>query len=209
MAFLAASPNHRATRSEALNALFEGEHNDSSRAYLRQAVHRLREVMPLGMGPSFVGDVLSFTGVVSITSDSAQFESLLLEANRLQGDDKLQLLARALALFDKGEYLSRIDSSWADDRRSSLSEKAVTAGLAGAAICFEEQRYQQAKQMAEAALIRDPYSERAWRMMMRVSNAIGDADAVTSSYRHCAATLAEGNLVPSSATNELFLLLRP
>nr|WP_246323635.1 BTAD domain-containing putative transcriptional regulator [Alpinimonas psychrophila] len=209
IALLATSPNHSVTRSEALKALFEGENNDSSRAYLRQAVHRLREVMPPGLGPSFVGDVLSFTGVVSITSESTQFESLLLEANRLQGEDKLQLLVRALALFDKGEYLPRIESSWADGRRSSMSEKAVTASLAGAAICFAAQRYQQAKKMAEASLAGDPYSERAWRMMMRVSNAIGDADAVTSSYLRCEAALAEGSLVPSSATKELFLLLRP
>jgi len=209
VALMATSPNHGVTRSDALSALFEGEHNDSSRAYLRQAVHRLREVMPPGVGPAFVGDVLSFSGAVSIISESTQFESLLLEANRLQGEDKLHVLERALALYEKGEYLPKIESSWADDRRLSLSEKAVTANLAGAIICFEAQRYQQAKKMAEASLAGDPYSERAWRMLMRVSNAIGDADAVTASFLHCEAALAEGNLVPSSATRELFLQLRP
>jgi DNA-binding SARP family transcriptional activator len=197
------------TRAEALNALFEGEQNDSSRAYLRQTVHRLREVMPAGVGPSFVGDVLSFSGAVSITSESVQCDNLLNEANRLQGEDKLQMLERALAIFEKGDYLPKIDSSWSDDRRMLLMEKAVNASLAGAAICFDAQRYQQAKNLAESSLIRDPYSERAWRMLMRVSNAIGDADAVSASYRRCEAALAEGGLAPSAATRDLFKLLRP
>jgi hypothetical protein len=95
VALMATSPNHGVTRSDALSALFEGEHNDSSRAYLRQAVHRLREVMPPGVGPAFVGDVLSFSGAVSIMSESTQFESLLLEANRLQGEDKQHVRERA------------------------------------------------------------------------------------------------------------------
>lgn len=209
VALLATAPNHRVTRAEALNALFEGEQNDSSRAYLRQTVHRLREVMPAGVGPSFVGDVLSFSGAVSITSESVQCDNLLNEANRLQGEDKLQMLERALAIFEKGDYLPKIDSSWSDDRRMLLMEKAVNASLAGAAICFDAQRYQQAKNLAESSLIRDPYSERAWRMLMRVSNAIGDADAVSASYRRCEAALAEGGLAPSAATRDLFKLLRP
>jgi ATP/maltotriose-dependent transcriptional regulator MalT/DNA-binding SARP family transcriptional activator len=209
VALLATAPNHSVTRSEALNALFDGELNDSSRAYLRQTVHRLREVMPAGVGPSFVGEVLSFSGTVSMSSESIQCENFLNEANRLQGDEKLELLERALALLEKGEYLPKIESSWADDRRLLLLEKTVNASLSGAAICFEAQRYQQAKSLAESSLVRDPFSERAWRMVMRVSDAIGDADAVTAAYRRCETTLAEGGLVPSAATRDLFQLLRP
>jgi two-component SAPR family response regulator len=153
--------------------------------------------------------VLSFSGTVSITSESIQCENLLNEANRMQGEVKLQMLERALSFFDRGDYLPKIESSWADDRRLLLTEKAVNASLAAAAICFEAQRYQQAKNLAESSLLRDPYSERAWRMLMRVSNAVGDADAVTASYRHCEAALAEGGLAPSAATRDLFKLLRP
>ena len=209
VSLLATAPNHSVTRSEALHALFEGEHNDSSRAYLRQAVHRLREVMPPGLGPSFVGDVLSFSGTVAVISESSQFEDFLREANRLQGEDKLHVLERALSIYEKGEFLPKVDSTWATERRSSLAEKAVTASLAGAVICFDAQKYQQARKLAEASLVGDPYSERAWRMLMRVSDAIGDADGVTSAYLRCEDAFAEGNLVPSVATKDLFLLLRP
>ena len=209
ISLLASVPEHRVTRPEALNALFEGELNDSSRAYLRQAVHRLREVMPPGLGPAFVGDVLAFSGPVSLSSESTQFERLVLEANRLQGEDKLRVLERALALYDKGEYLPKVDSEWALERRSALAEKALNARLAGAAICFESQRYQLAKRFAESSLASDPFSERAWRMVMRVNSAVGDLDGVTSAFRACEAALAEADLVPSVATRELFTKLRP
>lgn len=209
VSLMATAPKLTVSRAEALNVLFDGEQNDSSRAYLRQAVHRLREVMPPGLGPAFVGDQLSFSGPVSISSDSLQFENLLIEANRLQGEDKLRVLERALAIYSAGDYLPKVDSSWASDRRLYLAEKAVNANLAGAAICFEAQKYQQAMNMTRAALHLDPYIERGWRLLMRVHSALGDVDGVSATYRECEAALAEAELVPSGATKELFVQLRP
>ena len=45
LAYLAAKPDASADRDELLEALFEGRQDPSARAYLRQAVHQLREAL--------------------------------------------------------------------------------------------------------------------------------------------------------------------
>ena len=45
LAFLTTRPGAEATREDLLTALFDGRSDDSARAYLRQAIHQLREVL--------------------------------------------------------------------------------------------------------------------------------------------------------------------
>jgi DNA-binding SARP family transcriptional activator len=208
LAYLAAAPGHEAERTELLDALFDGRADDSARAYLRQAVHRLREVLPDGVGPSFEGNRLRFGAPVALSGDASRAESLLAEASRLQGEERLAVLLDALALLGQGEYLEGVDAPWVQERRAHLAELRADAQLDAARLAFEAGRYAEASRLAEAALHADPYREGAYRLVMRVAGAVGDEDAVIAAYRRCQGALEELGVAPSDSTQQLLTALR-
>ena len=208
VAFLATMPGHRATRDQLLEALFDSRNDDSARAYLRQAVHRLREALPEGVGPAFTGSVLTFSAPVVLAADGVHVEELLAEAARLQGEARLGVLLRALELFDRGPYLPGVESAWAAGRREELASRAADARLTAAQLAFAAERFGQAEELVEGALAADPFKESAWRLAMRIANALGDEDRVIATFRRCRTALDELDLEPSDATQQLLDQLR-
>ncbi|MFC4371992.1 BTAD domain-containing putative transcriptional regulator [Citricoccus nitrophenolicus] len=208
LAYLAAVPSHHASREDLLSALFDGQSDESARAYLRQAAHRLREALPAGIGPIFTGNTLSFTTPVILDSESTRFEALIAKAARLRGQGRLEALLKALAIVDSGEYLPGMDSSWATQRREQLEEQAAQARLQAAQMAFTTQQYRQAEQLAEQVVAQDPYKESAWRILMRIASATGNEDGVVASYRRCKAALQELGITPSDSTQQMFQRLR-
>ncbi len=208
LAYLASVPGQEAERSELLDALFDGRADESARAYLRQAVHRLREVLPEGLGPAFDGSRLRFGAPVALSGDAAHAESLLSEASRLQGEERLTALLEALALLDRGEYMEGVDAPWVAERREHLAELRADARLESARLAFEADRYAEAVELAERALAEDPFKEGAWRLLMRLAGAVGDEDGVIAAYRRCAGALDELGAAPSDSTQKLLQQLR-
>jgi DNA-binding SARP family transcriptional activator len=208
LAYLATRPEYQATRDQLLEALFDGRNDDSARAYLRQAVHRLRESLPEGVGPAFTDAVLAFSAPVVLAAEGVQVEGLLAEAARLQGEARLAVLLRALELFDRGPYLPGVESAWASGRREELGSRLADARLAAAQLAFGSERYAQAEALVEQALAADPFKESAWRLAMRIADALGDQDRVVATFRRCRAALDELGLVPSDATQQLLDQLR-
>jgi DNA-binding SARP family transcriptional activator len=208
LAYLAAAPDHEADRAELLDALFDGRADESARAYLRQAVHRLREVLPEGVGPSFEGSRLRFGGPVALAGDAARAEGLLAQAARLQGEERLAVLLEAVALLDRGEYLEGVDAPWVDERREALAALRADARLDAGRLAFAAGRYAEASALAEGALADDRYRESAWRLLMRVAGAVGDEDGVIAAYRRCGQAFAELGAEPSDATHKLLGALR-
>ncbi|MBJ2121480.1 transcriptional activator domain protein [Arthrobacter sp. MSA 4-2] len=208
LAYLATVPGYRATREELLEALFDGRTDESSRAYLRQITHRLREVLPAGTGPSFSADLLAFHIPVIIDSESAQFLSLLSEAARLTGSEMLETLLRALSIVDRGEYLPNVDFPWARQRREYLEDQVVQARLQAGLLAFDQEHYEQAASLAEQVVARDPFKEGAWRLLMHTASALGDNDQITTYFKRCAEALNELEVLPSDSTRLLFERLR-
>lgn len=208
LAFLAGAPGHAADRDDLLDALFDGRSDESARAYLRQAVHRLREALGEGFGPSFDGRRLRFDRAVALATASGRAEGLLARASRLQGDDRLAALLEALAVLDRGEYLAGVDAPWVAERRDHLVRLAADARLEAARLAFAGGRYRQAERLVEAVLDADPFKESAWRLAMRVANAVGDEDRVIAAYRRCTRALDELGTVPSGSTRQLLEQLR-
>ncbi|MEA2179956.1 MAG: hypothetical protein QOG77_3253, partial [Solirubrobacteraceae bacterium] len=208
LAYLATAPGHEADRAELLDALFDGRADESARAYLRQAVHRLREVLPDGVGPSFDGSRLRFGAPVALSGDAARVEALLAEAARLQGEERLTALLDAVALLDRGAYLEGVEAPWVAERREQLEGLRADARLEAGHLAFAAGRYAEAGALAEAALGEDPYRESAWRLVMRVAGAVGDEDGVIAGYRRCAETLDVLGTRPSDATQQLLTHLR-
>jgi DNA-binding SARP family transcriptional activator len=165
-------------------------------------------VLPECGGPAFDGSTLRFGVPVSLTGDAARAESLLAEASRLQGEERLAVLLDALALLDRGEYLEGVDAPWVTERRERLVGLRADARLDAARLAFEAGRYAEAGELAEAALGDDPFRESAWRLRMQVAGIVGDEDGVIAAYRGCADALDTLGARPSDATRSLLERLR-
>jgi LuxR family maltose regulon positive regulatory protein len=188
--------------------MLEGGAYFGARAYLRQAVHRLREVLPPAVELAADAQGVAFGEGVLVSSESARFEALLAEAARLQGEERLRATAGALALVDAGEYLPGARSVWVEARREHLAELAADARFAAAELHFALGRYAEAGRLVAAVLAHDPYREAAWRLQMRLAGAVGDEDRVIAAYRRCEQALDRLGTTPSATTRRLLDALR-
>ena len=207
LAVLADAPDYRADRTELLTALFDGRSDHSSRTYLRQAVHRLRELMPEGVGLILDGEQAALEGA-TVVSDSARFERMLDEAGRLGDAERLNALESALELYASGEYLAGRDSMWIEERRMRLADRAVDARFDAAELSFAQGDLRTAQTHLDAVLAADPYRESAWRLAMRVAAGYRDADRAVDVFRRCARTLAQVGIEPAPSTRQLLQALR-
>ena len=208
LAYLVTRADGAADRDELLDVLFDGRIDDSTRAYLRQAVRWLRRVLPHEGSLVVEGGRVRFGDDVVVTSESTVLESRLAEAARLQGDDRLAATLDALAVFDRGEYLPGSHLRWVDDRRERLIELATDARYEAAELAFAAGSLDRAEGLAGEVLRVDPFREAAWRLTMRVANALGDHDGVIRAYQRCEAALAQIGTEPAASTRELLDRLR-
>jgi DNA-binding SARP family transcriptional activator len=207
LAFLLARAQHRAEREELLDALFAGRADESTRSYLRQAVLRLRMVLPpdslvTERGAVVLGDALA------AVSESVELERALAQAARLRGADRLAATLAALEIADRGPYLPGVDSRWVEERRQQLRELATDARYEAAELAFAQGRPQDAEQLTETVLEAEPFYEAAWRLAMRLASARGDDQGVLRAYQRCERVLAEVGAEPRATTRQLVDQLR-
>ncbi len=207
LAFLIGRPGQRATRTELLDALFDGRADLSSRSYLRQAINRLREVLPDEDMLHNDGDEVRLAPG-EFSSDSQRLVYALAAASELPGDQQLDTLREALRIAEHGAFLEGVASEWATLRRRELDELVTDARLLAAEAAIGAGDYRQADEMALLVLSSDPYRESAWQVRMRVLNALGRADALLATYRACEQTLAQVGLTASPGTRRLLEQLR-
>jgi DNA-binding SARP family transcriptional activator len=203
LAFLASQDREEVSRDALLEALFDGRRDGSSSSYLRQAVLKLRKVVPDVLVQDTRHGIVRLNPQVRLVTESQRLAGLLGQAAAVPGEDKLTLLLSALRIADRGPYLPSVNSIWADERRQRLDELVASARLDAAEAAFAAGRYQQAAQLAEAVARADPYREAAWRLLMRVAGTLGDWDRVIAAYRSCERALAELGTEPSRATAAL------
>lgn len=208
LAYLASRRPPQAERAELFDALFDSRADDSTRAYLRQAVRRLRQVLPDEGALVVEQGRVSLREDVTIDSESTRFHAQLAEAARLQGEERLTATLAALELFDQGEYLPDVHSAWAEERRTELADRARDARSEAAELAFAAGLYQDAKRLVAEVLRGDSYREAGWRLDMKIANALGDEDGVIRAYRGCERALAELGAEPAAATRELLERMR-
>jgi DNA-binding SARP family transcriptional activator len=208
LAYLMTKPGSVATRDELLAALFDARADESTRAYLRQAIRWLRRVLPDPDAVLTEEGRISFAPSLSVSSESTRFEASLAEAARLQGEARRVATLDALAICERGEYLAGVRSNWADERRERLAERAADARYEAGELAFAAERYDEAAQLARRALEGDPFRETAWRLLMRVANVMGDEDGVVRAYHACERALSGVGATPSPSTRRLLDQLR-
>jgi DNA-binding SARP family transcriptional activator len=207
LAYLAARRPPQASRTELLEALFEGRADASARAYLRQATHWLRQLLPEG-GVIVEDGRIRISEDVTITSESMRFEAALAEAARLQGEERLAATLRALEIFDRGEYLPGSRSEWAEQRKRDLGDLASDARYEAGELALASGDYGRARALVAQVLEADPFREPAWRLSMRIAEMLGDEPGIIRAYHECERSLAAVGTTPSPTTRQLLERLR-
>jgi len=207
VAFLMSKHRREASRDELLDALFEGRRDDSTRAYLRQAIQGLKRLLPAEMFRASREGV-GVAAEASITTESLRFETGIAEAVRLQGAQRLVATRGALAIYDQGPYLPAARGLWADEREIHLAGLAGEVRYQAAALSFGEAHYEEARELIGQVLSADPIREEAWRLRMRIAHALGDASGVLRDYQSCRDALRELDLRPAGTTDQLLERLR-
>jgi DNA-binding SARP family transcriptional activator len=200
LAFLANRDREDVTRETLLDALFRGRRDEAAASYLRQAVLKLRKVLPDVLDDTAPPGVLRLGSHRKIRTESSRLIGLLGEAAAARGGARLAPLLVALEIADQGGYLPTIDSEWVEERRQRLDELLHSARLDAAEAACACGDYQLAQRLADQVVSADPYREAAWRLQMRLAHVFGDVDRVISAYRSCERALAELGTTPSSTT---------
>jgi DNA-binding SARP family transcriptional activator len=208
LAFLAARPKGEATKGALLEALFESRSDESARAYLRQALHKLRAVLPAGAVVSSTDDRVALSPDVRVSSESSRVEDLISESAAKAPRERLAVLLEALELVDGGEYLPGVTSTWAEDRREYLHNLAQDARMTAAELAFATGSLRDAERLVETVVREDPFREATWRLAMRVASVLGDEDRVIARFRSCERALREIGAEPSETTRRLLEALR-
>jgi DNA-binding SARP family transcriptional activator len=208
LAYLCLHRGETTERERLLGALFDGRADDSARAYVRQAIGRLRAALPEGSLVSAPRGGLVFADEVRVSCVSLQFEADIAEASRLQDEARLTATLKALSAYDRGPYLAAVDSPWVDERRGQLARIATDARYAVAELAYSAGRLGEARRLVEATVREDRYREGAWRLMMRIAGALGDEAGVLSAFQGCERALAGLSTRPSATTTRLLQDLR-
>ncbi|MFF3950091.1 BTAD domain-containing putative transcriptional regulator [Streptomyces sp. NPDC001902] len=208
LAFLLARPAATARRPILLSALFPGRSDAAGRSYLRQAVYRLREVLPEGLALLQDGDVYRLTPEASATGSSGAFRRLLAEAGRQDGEHRLHTLLQALRTAGRGPYFEGVSTPWLDARREELAAALIQAQVDAGAVALRLGRIRETRELAGAALERDPYREQAWRLALAGAEAAGDDDELIELYRGYLRAMADLGVRPSEEMRRLVERLR-
>ena len=208
LAFLIDAPDRQATRQELLDGLFAGRNDAAGRSYLRQALYRLREVLPEELTPTQSGDRYRLPGPDLVNGTAQTVLGWLAEAGRQDGEIRLRTLTRALARTERGPFLAPLSSPWVDARREEIEERITTAQLDRGRVALSLGRYREARDAVEAALRRDPYREQGWRLSLSLAQASGNDDAVLALYQRYVATMRDLGVPPSAEVHRLVTRLR-
>ncbi|WP_157260855.1 BTAD domain-containing putative transcriptional regulator [Patulibacter minatonensis] len=202
-----AAHDGRSSKAVLLVDLFGGGTDDRTRAYLRQALKRLRDALPVDSPLTTDGPDVTWAGG-HLTSDSTTFERTAREALRLRGRARLEADLRALAVTERGEYLPGSTTEWVQDRRRALRIAATDLRLDAAEVAFGLDELERARHLVDAVLEEDPYRESAWRLSMRIAAAMGHDDRVIALFIACRDRLAELPTTPAASTQRLLDQLR-
>lgn len=199
---------------ERLAALFWAEYpTPTSRAYLRNALWRLREALSNVGAPAddyllCADDSLSFAEMVPYWLDVASFEASVCCYRDVAGVDLIPEQARALEQADRlyiGDLLEGTYDDWCLYDRERL--RLLHLGLLSKLLAYHEATgtYEQGFDYAQRILALDPTREKVHRQVMRLYWLMGQPVEALTQYRRCVQILAEElGVAPTAKTKELY-----
>jgi DNA-binding SARP family transcriptional activator len=193
-----------AQRDEILEALWPGDDPKRSRHRLYQAVRDARQL--LGEAVTSERDRY-WLDRDRIRVDVDELEGLLGAASRADGNRRLELLEKALALF-RDEPLAGSDFPWCegDVRRLAGAYIELLEEVGRARLRVGDGR--EALGAAERGLAVDVLNESLWRLALEAEGRLGLRESIKARYERLCALLDERlGLEPAQETRALYLRL--
>ena len=184
------------------------EHSSDPANYLRQMIHRLRRLAPEGVALTSDDGLLRWTPPGAVVAEDQVLTALLERARREPGESRLDTLATALAIADRGPLSVAEDTPEAVALRTELEASVAGARREHAGLLIAAGRAAEAVAAARAAVTADPYREDGWRLLMRAAAQAHGPSAAVPVYLECAGILAEIDLEPAGETRALLERLR-
>jgi DNA-binding SARP family transcriptional activator len=172
-------------------------------AYLRQAAHCLRQLLPEEVALLRDGDAFLLDGWALVETDMLLLEARIANAATRFGADRLEATRRIVSDHAGLGFLEGVECAWVAERRLQLADLLIDARIDTAVAALEHSRFDVAQAMLAEVLADQPYREQAWRLLMRASAAQGREDRVIELYRRCESALGTLGLEPAPSTRLL------
>ena len=199
LARLIAAPDRSASREDLLDGLFQSRSQPAARSYLRQALYRLREILPEEFNPVLSGDRVSLPGPDVLVGTAEEVFARINQADRQEGETRLVTLTEALARSDRGPYLAGLTSNWVEARRAEVNERLLRARMDLARTAYRLGRYWESSTAVDMVLRREAYNEDAWLLRLSLAQASGSDDGVLATYQRYLAAMRDLGVPPSVA----------
>ncbi|HZE49840.1 MAG TPA: BTAD domain-containing putative transcriptional regulator [Jatrophihabitantaceae bacterium] len=195
VAYLALHPNG-VDRFELQQRLFPEADQRSGGNHFRQIAHKLRHGTDVGLERH--RNLVLFPKSVAVIANDIEFERLLVAASSSTGQQRKQRLQAGLDLM-RGPYLEGSTLSWVEERRNYLDLVHEEARLELATLHLELGEPQAARDVCEAVLATNRYSDPAYRVLVEIERKVGSESSALTVYRRAAQALAELGLRPGDA----------
>lgn len=202
---------HETGRDEALGILWPEVPQQRAEANLRVTLAHLNKLLEparaAGEAPYLLRSerrVLTLARAPHLDIDVDRFEDLLARADaarhRSTSDDALQLYEEALSLWRGEPYQELADEAWVTSERDRLRARFVAAAVHAAEIHLAGRRYDRAVASSGDALQVEPWSERAYRVLVAAHLARGDSSSAQRALERCLSMLADAGAEPEPET---------
>ena len=200
------------TQDELINLLWDAETGSSNPGNaLKTMFHRVRTMLnQLGNNAGHLLVIrregsYAWNPAVPLILDVDEFEALVKKAGSANGDEKLDLLLRALELYT-GDFLAKLaDESWCVPLSAYFHNLYVQAVQEALSLLEDRGRLQEASKICRKATELEPYDEALYIHLMRELLDLGDQKGVLSVYQNMSDLLFENfGVMPSDESKAIY-----
>lgn len=161
--------------------------------HFRQIVHQMRKSTGIVLD-RLPGDRLALPEQPTIVVSDMEFQRLI-DFPRDDGAEGLVAVRRAVDLY-RGRYLVESELDWAEERRHQLDLLFEDAAWDVAVEAMQRDELDAASHYCEEILLRNPYREEVYRMLMQIEHQRGSPAQLTAQFLRARDALAELGLDP-------------
>lgn len=208
LAYLALSPEQRATRTVLATLLWGSRFDEQARASLRQCLSDLRKSIGDAGDNAIVGD----GDWLSLEAGALSVDILESEAI---GAERTEASLRAAAALNEGVFYSDFDldeegaAQWHRETGERLRAAASENLRALAEILEQAKQTEEALEVTQRLVALDPLDEAGHRLLMILFDRTGRRNDALRQYQHCLDAVREGlDVEPEAQTTALFERIR-
>ncbi len=182
LAILAMRPRHEWSRTELAALIWPDADEVQGRTSLRTALVEARSI--LGTEAEIVGDKDQISLDPGLIDTDLGLAKTLQRRIRISSDEleEERLLFQLADVIGEG-FLIGWDDEWVEGERREWNSHLINALVRLGAIALEREDYGGAAKLGEKALVKDPYFESAWGILLQAEARLGHSMQVSKRFR--------------------------